>query len=148
MEHTYYQKIAIYKSVGIPNEMFDLPEIYGYQKCGTRVNKDHVEWILSYRDIHTEASNILNQCNEELTEYFKYELNVMGFTVPARDWQEARIIYLIGKKVRRQKVTKFSSSDENFYRRKFLPTKIFTDELFLPTNIFCRRKFQNCIILQ
>ena len=30
---------------------------------------------------------------------------------------------------------------------KFLPTKIFTDELFLPTNIFCRRKFQNFIIL-
>ena len=32
---------------GIPNELFDLSEIYGYQKCERRVNNGHVEWILS-----------------------------------------------------------------------------------------------------
>jgi hypothetical protein len=78
---------------GIPNEMFDLPEFYGYQRCGRSVNNDVVEWILDQRDIHTEASGILNQCDEELTEYFKYTLKEMGFTMPARDWQEARKIY-------------------------------------------------------
>ena len=38
-------------------------------------------------------------------------------------------------KLRRGKVTKFSSSDENFPRRKFSPVKIFPDETFAPTNI-------------
>ena len=42
-------------------------------------------------------------------------------------------------------MTKFSSSDEKFYRRKFLPTKIFTDELFLPTNI--TKLYYSAIIL-
>ena len=35
----------------------------------------------------------------------------------------------------RVKVTKFSSSDENFPRRKFSLVKIFPDETFAPTNI-------------
>ena len=78
---------------GIPDEMFDLPELYGYQKCGRRVNNDVVEWILNQRDIHTEAFDILNQCNEEFTEYFKYVVNVRGFTMPPCDWDEARTIY-------------------------------------------------------
>ena len=90
---TLIRKSRHTKVWGIPNEMFDLPEIYGYQKCGRRVNNDLVEWILNQRDIHTEASDILNQCNEELIEYFKYVVNEMGFTMPPRDWQEARIIY-------------------------------------------------------
>ena len=78
---------------GIPDEMFDLPELYGYQKYGRRVNNDAVEWILNQRDIHTEAFDILNQCNEEFTEYFKYVVNMRGFTMPPCDWDEARTIY-------------------------------------------------------
>ena len=41
-------------------------------------------------------------------------------------------------KLRRGKVTKFSSSDENFPRRKFSPTKLLPRRIFFPNEYFTR----------
>ena len=54
-------------------------------------------------------------------------------------------LYINTLKIENTLSVKISSAknDEIFVKgRKLLPTKIFTDELFLPTNIFCQRKFK------
>ena len=65
-------------------------------------------------------------------------------------------IYLIGKKFVGKKWTKFSSSDEKFYRRNFLPTNYFYRRIFFAdenfkivlfcNNFSCRSKVSGSLI--
>ncbi|XP_065680522.1 uncharacterized protein LOC136094498 [Hydra vulgaris] len=78
---------------GIPDEMFYLPELYNYQQCGVNINDDILSGILSQRDIHAEAYEILNKSDLQLVNYFKDVVNEKGLKMPPRNWDEARKIY-------------------------------------------------------
>ena len=80
------------KVCGIPDEMYYLSEFYGYEKRGKKVNDDVLRWVLNQRDIHDEAYGILNRCDGELVEYFRYLVAASGLTMPPRDWTDARNI--------------------------------------------------------
>ena len=78
---------------GIPDDMFFIPEIFGYKKFGRGVSDDTIDWILQQRNIHSEASDILDGCDDQFEEYFKYVIRTLGYSIPPRDWLEAREIY-------------------------------------------------------
>ena len=62
----FIRKSRFTKVHGIPDELFYLPEVYGYQKFGAKINDDVIPWILNQRDIHSKAVNVLNECDEDM----------------------------------------------------------------------------------
>ena len=78
---------------GIPDEMYSLPEYYGYKNCGTVISTEKINYILDEKDVHYEAHCLLNSCDEMLKQYFTHIIELVGIIMPPKDWAEARKIY-------------------------------------------------------
>ena len=58
-----YAKIA-----GNADEMYFLPEYYGYKNCGIVVSTENINHILDEKDVHYEAHCLLNTRDELLKQ--------------------------------------------------------------------------------
>ena len=79
---------------GVPDELFDITEMRGFQKCGRLVEKDLTDWLDVQGNVRNEADAVLNSSDLDLAEYFKYVVNERGISMPPRDWDEAKKIYM------------------------------------------------------
>ena len=77
----------------MPDELYYMPELYGYQQRGLRINSNVLPWVWNQRVIHGEADNVLNEIDEDLHSYFRYVVDQLGISLPPRDWVEAKTIY-------------------------------------------------------
>lgn len=93
MEHLHHQKSHNTDVCGTPDEMFYLPELFGFQKCGKKIESNVLSWITTRRDIHHAAIQLLNKIDEDLNVYFEHVVRVKGYAMPPRDWNEAKEIY-------------------------------------------------------
>ena len=75
-----------------PDEMYFLPEYYGYKNCGIVISREK-NYILDEKDVHCEADCLMNTCDELLKQCFTHIIELVGIIMPPKDWAEARNIY-------------------------------------------------------
>ena len=80
VRHSRYVKVA-----GIPDETYFLR--------GIVLSTEKINFILDERDINYEAHCLLYTCDDFLQQYFTYVIELLGITMPPKDWAEARKIY-------------------------------------------------------
>ena len=68
----YIRKSTCSATGGIPDDLFYLPERYGFQDCGISINETDLQRVIQERDFVKEAAAVLEHKDEELIEYFKY----------------------------------------------------------------------------
>lgn len=78
---------------GIPNELYHLPQSFGYSNYGRLVNDEELNNTgLDFHALELEAES-LNKNDPLLLEYFMYVINLKEFHWPPLNWKEAEDIF-------------------------------------------------------
>lgn len=74
---------------GIPDQLYHIPEWFGYFDRGEEISENKIRSILDQYDVHAEAAQALDCDDKDLVTYFRYvvERNNMGY--PPQDWANA-----------------------------------------------------------
>ena len=74
------------------DEMYFLPEHYGYKNCGIVISREKINYILDEKGVYYEAHCLMKTCDELLKQYFTH-LELVGVMMLSKDWAKARNIY-------------------------------------------------------
>lgn len=77
---------------GVPNEMYYLPENFGFLKCGIEIDNHDINTVLEQRDVFTDANNAI-MTDEDLEKYFRYVVMCEKLSFPPNTWDEARQVF-------------------------------------------------------
>ena len=76
----------------VPDEMYYLPENFGYEHRGLVIDDKHINDILQQKNIYEEANNI-TEAHEDLQDYFWHVGNCEKLPFPPTTWEEATMIF-------------------------------------------------------
>ena len=88
----YIRKSGEHVVGGIPNQMFFLPESFGFQDCGKTVTVEDLNHIEDINDISTDAI-ASNMCDSDLFDYLKYVVASKNLVWPPNNWDEAEFLF-------------------------------------------------------
>ena len=74
------------------DEMYFLPEHYGYKNCGIVISREKINYILDEKGVYYEAHCLMKTCDELLKQYFTH-IELVGVIMLPKDWTKARNIY-------------------------------------------------------
>ena len=74
---------------GAPDQLFNYPEIKGYEDQGINVSLLDLDMIKEQLDIEKEAEAALNLEDEDLKEYFLHIIEQTNMSYPPNDWKSA-----------------------------------------------------------
>ena len=77
---------------GVPDEMYYLPENFGYEHRGLVIDDEHINNILQRKNIYEETNNV-TEAHEDLQDYFWHVVNCEKLPFPPTTWEEATMIF-------------------------------------------------------
>lgn len=80
---------------GIPNQLFNFPEINGFENQGIEVDREDISQLLEEVDIHKEAQEALNLDDNDLQAYFSHVITEENLLYPPKSWQNALDIFSV-----------------------------------------------------
>ena len=79
---------------GIPEELFLLPERYGFRECGMFVNKDAIETVTGSMDMYKDGESAMKRSDPNLVSYFEYIVNFERLQYPPLNWKDAQVMFM------------------------------------------------------
>ena len=77
---------------GVPDEMYYLPENFGYEHWGLVISDEHINNILQQKNIYEGANNVA-EAHEDLQDYFWHVVNCEKLPFPPTTWEEGSMIF-------------------------------------------------------
>ena len=78
---------------GIPNELYFIPEKFGYLDCGKAITNSDINRLTQQRDIFREGHLILSENDAELQDYFEYVIRNERLVYPPCNWSEGKTLF-------------------------------------------------------
>ena len=78
---------------GVPDVLFHVPMLSGHENKKVLTTQEQLQNILNERDIFSEATEIMNNIDKDLEEFFQHVIQTEELPYPPKNWQDARNIY-------------------------------------------------------
>ena len=94
--NTHYIKRTRHDTIlGMPDELFFLPELSGGQNQGTHISDSEIDSAYSEEEnLMEDAAIIMNDVDEVLVEYFEYVVHKENLLYPPTNWKEGRELFI------------------------------------------------------
>ena len=90
----YIRKCRNGTLAGIPNQLYDLPELKGFKNRGVYVNEGDLNTLIHETRVLERAERVQKTQENSLTAYFFYVVRKCRLDYPPKDWIQAKQMYV------------------------------------------------------
>lgn len=94
--NTHYIRQTNHETIpGVPDILYHAPILSGHEDKKVAITQGQVQRILQEKNVFSEATEIFEDHDQLLKEYFEYVIQTKQLRYPPKNWEEARSVYKI-----------------------------------------------------